>query len=110
MDEIRFFADQHYPAPVTNGLLQRGIDVTTAQSVGRCGADDPDQLAYGASQGRVLLTFDSDFLNLAQQGIKHSGIVWCPATKYGIGDLIQMLLLLHGAVGASEMVDQVEYL
>jgi predicted nuclease of predicted toxin-antitoxin system len=109
-DPIRFYADQHYPAPVTAGLRRRGIDVLTAQEAGQCAAGDADQLAFATAQGRVLATFDSDFLALHQSGASHAGIVWCPATKYGIGQLIQMLVLLHAAVAADEMVNRVEYL
>jgi predicted nuclease of predicted toxin-antitoxin system len=109
-DDIRFYADQHYPAPVTAGLLRRGIDVLTAQDASQCGASDMDQLAFASGQGRVLLTFDSDFLALHHSGVSHAGIVWCPATKYGIGPLLQMLVLLHGVVSAAEMVNHLEHL
>lgn len=107
---IRFYADQHYPAPVTAALLRRGIDMITAQGANLCGASDLDQLAFATSQDRVLTTFDSDFLALHQSGTPHSGIVWCPATKYGIGELIKLLVLLHGVVAAGEMHNHVEYL
>ncbi len=107
---IRFYADQHYPAPVIAGLLRRGIDIITAQGADLCGANDPDQLAFATAQDRVLITFDSDFLALHQSGTAHTGIVWCPATKYGIGELIKTLVLLHGVVAGSEMHNHVEYL
>jgi hypothetical protein len=42
--------------------------------------------------------------------VSHTGIVWCPARKYGIGSLIQMLVLLHGVIAADEMVNHLEYL
>ena len=51
---IRFYADQHYPAPVTAGLMRRGIDMLTAQEANLCGANDPDQLPFATSQDRVL--------------------------------------------------------
>ena len=109
-DVIRFYADQHYPAPVSAGLRRRGIDVLTAQEASLCGTSDVDQLAFATGLGRILTSFDSDFLALHRSGVSHTGIVWCPATKYGIGALIQMLVLLHSVVDASEMVDRVEYL
>jgi Domain of unknown function (DUF5615) len=109
-DVIRLYADQHYPAPVIAGLCRRGIDVLTAQDANLCGASDPDQLAFATQQGRVLISFDSDFLHLHQSGLAHSGIAWCPATKHSIGALIQMLVLLQNVVPASEMIGQVEYL
>ena len=55
-DAVRFYADQHYPAPVTAGLRRRGIDVLTAQDAGQCGAIDADQLAFATGLGRTLLT------------------------------------------------------
>ncbi|HJZ92094.1 MAG TPA: DUF5615 family PIN-like protein [Gemmataceae bacterium] len=75
-DAIRFYADQHYPAPVTAGLRRRRIDVLTAQEAGQCGASNPDQLVFATARGRVLATFDSDFLALHQSGASHAGIVW----------------------------------
>ncbi len=109
-ESIRFYADQHFPAPVTAGLRRRGIDVFTAQEANLCGASDSDQLAFAISQDRVLATFDSDFLALHQSGTPHSGIVWCPATKYGIGELVKLLVLLHSVLAAEEMHNHVEYL
>jgi predicted nuclease of predicted toxin-antitoxin system len=109
-DPVRFYADQHYPAPVTAGLRRRAIDVLTAQDADQCGASDPDQLAFAAGLGRVLLTFDSDFLAIHQSSVSHVGIVWCPATKYSIGELVRMLVLLHAVVSADEMTNHVEYL
>jgi predicted nuclease of predicted toxin-antitoxin system len=109
-DAVRFYADQHYPAPVTTGLTRRAIDVLTAQDANQCAASDSDQLAFATSLGRVLLTFDSDFLAIHQSGESHAGIVWCPATKYSIGELIRMVVLLHAVVTAHEMVNHLEYL
>ena len=109
-DPVRFFADQHFPGPVVQGLRNRGIDVVTAQEAGRCGAADPDQLAFASFAGRVVLTFDPDFIELHNAGITHAGIAWCPAVKYSIGDLIRALILLHGVLTASEMKNHLEHL
>jgi predicted nuclease of predicted toxin-antitoxin system len=109
-DPIRFFFDQHVPSAVARGLRQHGIDVLTAQDAGRCGFSDPDQLAFATAQGRVLMTFDTDFLTLAAGGVTHAGIAWCPAVKYTVGQLIDALLLLHGVLDRDVMHDHVEYL
>lgn len=109
-EPIRFYADQHYPIAVIRGLHRHRIDVLTAQEAGKCGYTDEQQLNFATSQGRVLLTFDSDFLALHQSGISHAGIAWCPQLKYEIGQLIQALLLLHGVVDAGSMRNHVEYL
>jgi predicted nuclease of predicted toxin-antitoxin system len=110
VDVIRYYADEHYPIQVTSGLRRRGIDVATAQEAGLSGSNDFEQLEYAMVQSRVILTFDSDFLVLHESGMQHAGIIWCPATKYSIGNLIQMLVLVHSVVTSTDMLKHVEYL
>lgn len=107
---IRYYLDQHIAGAVVNGLRQHGIDVLAAQEAGRCGLPDSDQLAFATAQDRVMVTFDPDYLALHNSGTPHTGIAWCPATKYRIGRLIQMLILLHGVTDRDAMKNRVEYL
>jgi hypothetical protein len=109
-ERIRYYLDQHYPGPVTDGLRRRGIDVLTAQEAARCTLSDADQLAFATVEERVMVTFDPDCLALHQSGLAHAGIAWCPQQKYGIGTLIQLLELLHGVADPDSMRSRVEYL
>lgn len=109
-EPIRFFMDQHLPRPVSLGLRRRGIDVLTAQEAGRCGLSDLEQLTFATAEDRVVVTFDSDFLALHQSGVPHAGIAWCPEQKYGIGQLLHALLLLHGILDQDAMGNHVEFL
>jgi hypothetical protein len=109
-EPLRYYFDQHYPSPIARALRRRGIDVLTAQEAGRCGLPDPDQLAFATANERVMATFDPDFLALHGAGTPHAGIAWCVATKYGIGQLVQMLVLLHGVSDRDAMRNCVEYL
>jgi hypothetical protein len=109
-ESIRYFFDQHIASAVAHALELRNVDVLTAQAAGRCGLPDPDQLQFAALERRVLVTFDTDYLVLTASGMQHAGIAWCLATKYSVGDLIRMLLLLHGVLSADEMQNHVEYL
>lgn len=109
-ESVRYFMDQHFPAPVSSALKRHGVNVLTAQEANRCGVSDAEQLAFAAAEGRVLVTFDSDFLALDQGGTQHSGIAWCPQRKYSIGELIQALLLQHGVLDRDAMMNHVEYL
>jgi len=103
-DSVRFYFDQHMWASVAQGLRDKGIDVLTTQDAGRCGLTDPDQLAFAAAEGRVMVTFDTDYLVLHHSGVSHAGIGWCPEQKHSIGDIIQALLLLHRASGVQSSV------
>jgi predicted nuclease of predicted toxin-antitoxin system len=109
-DPIRFFFDQHIPPGAARGLRRRGVDVLTAQEAGRCGLPDPDQLQFATAEQRVVMTFDQDYLALHASGVPHAGIVWCRATKYSIGQLVQLLFLLHQVTDSDEMRGDVEYL
>ena len=109
-EPICYFFDQHIPGALVTGLRQHEIDVLTAWDAGRCGYSDAEQLEFAASEERVLVTFDPDYLALHNSGVSHAGIVWCPATKYVIGKLLQLLVLLHGVSDRQSVKNRVEYL
>lgn len=109
-EPIRFFMDQHFPGPVSQGVRRHGVDVLTAPEAGRCGLPDAGQLAFATAEGRVMVTFDTDFLALHRSGVPHAGIAWCPEQKYSIGQLIHALLLVHGVLDRDAMRNHVEYL
>lgn len=109
-EPIQYFMDEHYPAPVSEGLRQRGIDVLTVQDAGRLAFSDPDQLAFATAGERVMVTFDTDYLALHQSGVEHAGIAWCPQQKYEIGVLVQLLELLQKVADRAQMRNRVEYL
>lgn len=69
---LHFFFDQHIPFPVAQGLRRRGVDVLTAQEAERCGLPDAEQIIFAGQAGRVLVTFDADFLALAAGGVRHA--------------------------------------
>lgn len=109
-EAVRFYLDQHIPSLVARGLCQRGVDVLTAQEVGRCGLPDQQQLAFAAGQQRVMATLDADYLRLAAEGAEHAGLAYCPPTKYDARQLLRVLLVLHGTMDRAEMHSHVEYL
>jgi predicted nuclease of predicted toxin-antitoxin system len=109
-EPVRFYLDQHLSHALAAGLRSRGIDVLTASDVGRCGLADPDQLAFATAEGRVMVSFDPDYLALHAAGVSHAGIAWSPATKHSIGGLINALDLIQAVLTADEMTNHVEYL
>jgi hypothetical protein len=109
-DPVRFFLDQNMNPAVADGLRRSGIDVLTAQDAGRCGFDDPDQLAFATAEGRVIVTFDRDYLALHATGVSHAGIAWAPRKKHAIGYLIGALEIIHGVYAADDMLNHLEYL
>jgi len=109
-DAIRYYLDQNMWGAIAVGLRQHGIDVLTAQEAGNCGLSDAEQLAFATTNGRVIVTFDVDFLTLHNSGISHAGIAWTRLTKYTNGQLVAILVLVHAVYSADEMLNRIEYL
>jgi predicted nuclease of predicted toxin-antitoxin system len=60
----KFLANENVPGDVVQAVRQSGYDVAWVSEAAP-GAGDDDVLAMALAQGRVLLTFDKDFGDLA---------------------------------------------
>jgi predicted nuclease of predicted toxin-antitoxin system len=113
---ICFYFDQHMPGIAVSALRRRGVDVLTAHEAGTCGTSDEDQLRYATAHGRAVVTFDADYLVLADaflaSGETFAGVVYCRPDRYSQNPtrLAAELLIVHGAMTPDEMVNHVEYL
>lgn len=77
---IRLYLDEDVHSRVASALRLRSFDVVSAHDVQRWGLSDEEQLAYAASGGRVLFTYNAaDYLGLhldwLQRGLDHQGII-----------------------------------
>jgi predicted nuclease of predicted toxin-antitoxin system len=61
---LRFLADENFPLVVTRRLQADGIDVEPVTVLHR-GASDAKLLARAAAEGRIVITFDRHFGELA---------------------------------------------
>lgn len=106
---LKFHLDESVVPAIAVGLRSHGLDVTITQEVKLLGSSDDAQIAYALSSGRVLITHDDDFLLIARQQ-EHAGICYCHQQKYGIGDLLRVILLVHACCTEDDMRDHVEFL
>ncbi len=109
-EQIRFHLDESVDSAVADGLQRRGAHVTTAKSVGLLQAPDEEHMAFALANELCLVTHDDDFLALARQGIKHSGIAFCHAEARSIGQIIAALMLIRDCMTTDEMRNHVEFL
>jgi len=107
---IRFHLDEHIHPGIAVGLRAHNIEVTTTADAGLLAATDEKHLFFAYSEQRVLVTHDCDFLRHHWAKVEHSGIAYCHRDKYSVGDLMQMLLLLHACESSENMMGKVEYL
>ena len=97
--------DDHVPIAVTTGLRRCGIDVLTSQEDGTTELDDALLLQRATDLGRVLLTQDQDFLQIApawqRAGMPFRTVVYSHQQGPGIGEVIaDMELILSTAEDA----------
>lgn len=110
MSELRFYFDESVELAVSEQLRAAGIDAVSAHSLSVLGDADPNHLHRATALERVLCTYDTDFLILAQQGVEHAGIVFAPQRKATIGGWVREIRALHGRVTAEALRGQVVYL
>lgn len=110
MTSLRFYLDENVPVQVARQLKSRGIDVVTVRDLDMLGADDFNHLHNATELGRVLCTYDSDFLELASSGLQHSGMVFGQQDKHYIGAWVNWLTLMHAVYLSEEMVNRIEFL
>jgi hypothetical protein len=107
---IRFQLDEHCDPAIAHGLRRLGIDVTTTPEVGLIGRTDEEQVAHALPLGRVIFTQDRDDLRLHASGKPHAGIAYCHQQSRGIGETIDLLVLIWEVYESEEMAGRVEYL
>ncbi len=97
---VRFLVDENFPKRAVDVLSQREHDVIWIRTYSP-GMEDKSILALAASEGRLLLTLDKDFQQLAISGRadqKSFGVVVFrthPATSDRIVRLLMKLLNLN---------------
>ena len=106
---IRYFADEHVPTAVPNGLRKRGIDILTVSEAGLLGTEDEGLLEFVREEERVIVTQDQDFLQIADREADYPGVVYAPQGR-SIGEMVRLLDLLFQVSDAEEMKGRVEYI
>jgi hypothetical protein len=106
--KIRFYLDENMQVAIAEQLRTRGIDAVTVLDLGLLGDEDINHLQKATALGRVICTHDTDYVDLAAQGLEHSGIVIGSHVYHTIGDWVKFLELVHGVYEAEEMINRVE--
>jgi hypothetical protein len=106
---LRFYLDENVPIQIARQLKSRGIDAITVRDLDLLGEADINHLENATLQGRVLCTYDSDFLDLAASGFQHAGIVYGQQDTHYIGAWVNWLTLMHAVYTSDEMLNRIEF-
>ncbi len=100
---------------LVQALRKRGVDVLSALEAGTVNEPDDRQLAYAATQGRAIYSFNvSDFCRLHSEWLAeeraHAGIILAQQQQYSIGEQMRRLVKIAGTLSAEEMRNRLEFL
>jgi len=119
-DNESLFASLYTDEDVTDHLAilvrQRGFNVRSACEADLIEQPDEMHLAYAATHGMVLLTFNQrDYILMARrwaaEGRRHAGILLSDQfTRRQLGELLRRVLRFLNTVPADEMINTVRYL
>jgi hypothetical protein len=66
-------------------------------------------VGHTVSQGRVVITQDTDFLRINAAGIEHTGIIFYPSQSRSVGQVVRGVTLIWELLEPDEMRNRVEY-
>jgi len=113
-DPVRLYLDEDAQrTSLVRALRARQIDVLTVNESKLAGISDVEQLAFAASQNRVIFTFNrGDFVGLHMEylrdGRNHAGIIVSDQLELGV--TIRCLLKLLDTRSAEQMQNWLEFL
>lgn len=108
--DIRLYFDENVEVEVAEQIKLRGIDAVTVRDLNLLGDTDMNHLQHAAEMGRVLCTYDMDYLRLDSQGVSHGGIIFAKEHVTSLGDWIRGLELICGVYTPDDFRNHVEYL
>lgn len=73
------------------------------------GIADEAHLQFATTQGRAVITQDTDFLRLHKTGFSHTGILFAHQSKT-LSEIIHSLIRVYQMKTEKEMENHVEYL
>ena len=111
---VRFYFDVHVLGAAYEQLHARGIDVLRAQDDNHEEAADSELLDQATELGRVIVTFDQDFLAEAYSR-QHSrsefaGVIFGHEYHVSIGQMVEDLTLIAECMEQHELENHVLFL
>lgn len=103
--EISLLLDEHIPASTAKELRNRDIDVEAVYETSLQGSSDEEILEHALSQDRVIVTQDTDFLEISED----AGIIFL-TEPLEIGELTQQILKVVQELDREEILGSTVYI
>ncbi len=80
MSSIKIYSDEHIRKQIVIALKSKGIDIVSTEDAKNKNKSDVEQIKFATSEGRVILTKDSDYLKF-KDSLNHCGIFFVSKRK-----------------------------
>lgn len=107
---IGFYFDACVQVVIAKQLMRDGIEAVTARDLKKLDDNDPSHLQRAIEQEKVLVTYDGDFVEMAQQGVEHTGIVFVPTRYRNIGVVVKELRKFQARYSRNDVANLVWFL
>jgi hypothetical protein len=112
--KVRYLLDVHLKGQVARGLVQRGVDVLTAQEDGSDELADELLLMRAAELGRILISHDRDLSRIAdellQSAVSFGGVFYCHQSRLSPGELVRELEMIALTSEIEEWRNRIQFL
>ena len=100
---------------LVQALMERGVDVTTANLEGMVFRPDATHLAHATLNSRVLYSFNvGDYCRIHRKWLankkSHAGIIVASQQRFSVGEQMRRLLRISNTRSAEEMQNRIEFL
>ncbi len=103
---ITIQADEHIKKAISDGIKRRGVELYTVEEEKIKGESDEDLLQFAEKENRVILTNDSDFLEVDL----HPGILYITSQYAPIGDVVREVVRHVDQYTKEEFQDTIFYI
>lgn len=103
---ITIQADEHIKKAISDAVKKQGVDIHTVEDEKIKGEEDKDVLQLARDKNRVILTNDSDFLDVEE----HPGILYITSQYASIGNIVREVVRHVDQYEADEFCNAVFYI
>ena len=107
---IAFYFDACVQVAIAKQLMRGGIEAVTARDLNKLDDSDPNHLQRATERNEVLVTYDDDFVEMARQGVEHTGIVFVPTRYRNIGVVVKGLRKFQARYSRNDVANLVWFL
>ncbi len=106
---MKLLFDQNISFRIVSRIIQEFPDSKHVSDVGLAGAEDPDIWQFAKNGGFVIVTFDSDYYDIALINGCPPKVIWLRTGNLGTRQIVQLLLSHYNSLKEFIINSEYEY-